>query len=508
MTSAGLTKPKKPSAGSQRASAPVIRKPHKYQRRGVEWLVSHGGAGIFAAPGAGKTAVTLKAFLAMKKAKLARRALVVATLRVSYKVWPVEAEAWKDSEWDEIRGLRITLLHGSKKELRLQNDDADIYVVNFDGLKWLLEEHYEDFRKLGIDTLVIDESTKVKHTNTKRFKILKPWLPTFKRRWILTGKPIPRSYLDLFGQIYVIDLGHSLGRFITHYRTMFFTSLDRFGWNWVLQKGAEEKIQAQIAPYIFQLEPGDYKEIPIVENVIRVDLPDAARKVYDELEEQLLTELEDGNVVTAISSGAASQKCSQVANGGLYHQANFADPTEKYLALSGRRTWTDLHEVKTDAVLDLVEELQGSPAMVVYEYHHDLARLKKIFPDAPYTGGKVPGINGWAPLNEKDPTVELWNDDRIPVLLVNAQSMAHGLNLQYGTARNILWHSVTYDRELYDQLNMRIARQGQTASSIFSHFIVATNTTDEAKIKALKKKGKVQDNFLSALREYAKEKGR
>lgn len=490
----------------------------------MEWLVTHGGAGIFAAPGAGKTAVTLRAFAALKQAKVARRALVLATLRVAYKVWPVEAGAWVGSEWDCIKNLEVCLLHGDKKDWRLKQD-ADIYVVNFDGLAWLFSDaiaaadaRYEvqlragvknprwelrikeakKFLTLGIDTLIVDESTKIKHPSTKRFKILKTVLSTFARRWILTGKPIPRSYMDLFGQIFCVDLGHALGRFITHYRSQFFTPIDRFGWNWALQKGAEERIQAAIAPYIFQLEPGDYKEIPIVENIVRVDLPEAARKIYDQLEEELLVQLDEEHVVTAVSSGVAAGKCAQVANGGLYHNA-----TE---LLGGPRTWTDLHEAKSEAVLELVEELQGSPAIIVYEFKHDLVRLKKLFPEAPYVGGAVPGVAGHAKLDERDPTVDRWNRDEIPILLAHAASLAHGLNLQYGTARNVIWHSITYDRELYDQLNMRLARQGQTASSVFAHFIVAVNTVDEPKMRALRKKGKVQDNFLAALREYAKER--
>jgi SNF2 family DNA or RNA helicase len=453
----------------------------------VEWLVSHGGAGIFAAPGAGKTAVTLKAFSVLKKNGVARRALVVATLRVAYKVWPVEAAEWAGSAWKDICDLKITLLHGSRKDYLL-NDDADIFVVNFDGLKWLLADNAAKFQMLDVDTLIIDESTKCKHTSTKRFKLLKPFLPKFARRWILTGKPIPRSYLDIFGQIYIVDLGYALGRFITHYRQKFFSPQDRFGWVWTLKAGAETLIQKAIAPYIFQLAPGDYKEIPVVENVVRVDLPDKARKIYDEMEEELIVQL-DNRVVTAASAGVASGKCSQIANGGIYHSQTEEGDWSK-------RTWTDLHEAKTEAVVEIIEELQGSPALVVYDYKHDLARLKRALNNAPHIGGGV------AP-KESDRLIDAWNRDEIPVLLVHGQSVAHGLNLQYGTARNVLWHSITYDREIFDQLNMRLARQGSKHESIFIHFIVATNTVDVPKMRALKKKGKQQDDFLASLKEYA-----
>ena len=458
--------------------------------------MSHGGAGIFAAPGAGKTAVTLRAFLALKQAKVAKRALVVATLRVAYKVWPSEPAEWAGSEWDNLKNLKICVLHGKQKDYLL-NEDADIFVINFDGLKWLLANHKKEFLKLKIDTLIIDESTKVKHPRTQRFKLLKYFLPTFSRRWILTGKPMPRSYLDLFGQIYVIDLGRALGHYITHYRTAYFFPVDANGWNWVLQKGAEERIQAAIAPYIFQLEPGDYKEIPVVENIIRVDLPEDARKVYDELEEHLITEIDD-DVISAVNNGVALGKCAQVANGGIYRERQTGFDEEGKPNWN-KRTWIDLHEAKTEAVVELVEELQGSPTFVVYDYKHDLARLKRALGNPPHIGG------GISP-KESDRLIDAWNRDELSVLLLNAQSVAHGLNFQYGTARNIIWHSITYDRELFDQLNMRLARQGSKYNSIFAHFIVATNTVDVPKMQALRQKGKRQDEFLLALKQYAKEK--
>jgi len=135
----------------------------------------------------------------------------------------------------------------------------------------------------------------------------------------------------------------------------------------------------------------------------------------------------------------------------------------------------------------------------VYDYKHDLARLKRALGNPPHIGG------GISP-KESDRLIDAWNRDELSVLLLNAQSVAHGLNFQYGTARNIIWHSITYDRELFDQLNMRLARQGSKYNSIFAHFIVATNTVDVPKMQALRQKGKRQDEFLLALKQYAKEK--
>lgn len=529
----GLAARKKQSVGSKKQSKPrstatsglegtSIRTPHGFQWRGAEFLVTHGGAGLFANPGTGKTAIVERAFKALKDAGTANRALVIAPLRVCHNVWPYEAAEWRGSEWDCLNDLKLTVLHGSQKD-KLLREDADIFVINPDGLQWLFSDaiaaaneryetalkngarqprwelRYKDAQKflaLGIDTLIVDESTKFKNHGTKRFKMMKVFLSTFKRRWIMTGTPNPRSYMDLWGQIYIIDCGAALGRYITHYRTKFFSPVDEMGWEWFLNHDADKEIQKLIAPYIFYLDANDYVKMPkIVENIIRIDLPEKARKTYDEMEEQFLTYLDAETPVTAVSSGSKAMKCAQIANGGLYHEKSIEDWN------LSKRTWTDIHEAKIDAVEDIIEELSGAPVMIVYDYKHDLARLLARFgKDTPYVGGGVS--------TKRSKEIEdAWNRSEIPILLVHPQAMGHGLNLQKGIAQNIIWHSMTYDLELYDQLNKRLARQGSQHDVVFVHQIIAVNTVDVAKARALKKKGESQKNFLKALKEYAIERG-
>ena len=309
----------------------------------------------------------------------------------------------------------------------------------------------------------------------------------------MTGSPTPNGYLGLFGQMYCVDLGRALGRYVTHYRMNYFYSTGYGGYTWLLQEGAEERIQRAIAPYTFRLDAKDYLELPeVVENVIRVELPSKARKLYDEMEEELIVEM-DKKVVTAASQGAARVKCSQIANGGLYHLPVDDD------ARTGKRTWTDLHTAKIEAVEELVAELQGSPALVVYEFEHDLARLQKAFPDAPHIGGKVNAAKSGELIRD-------WNLSKIPVLLVHPQTVSHGLNMQKGTAHTIIWHSLTDNFEYVEQLIKRLARQGSTQKRIFVHYIVARKTVDEAKLRNIKRKDRTQAGFLAALKEYVKER--
>ena len=435
----------------------------------------------------GKTSITLAAIKLLKREGILNRVLIVAPLRVCYSVWPSEVKKWADFEH-----LRVEVLHGSGKEKALKRD-ADIYLINPEGLDWLFREGR--FKILNPDTLVIDESSRFKNTQTRRFKDLKPNLGKFKRRWILTGTPVPNGMLDLFGQIYILDQGNALSPFITHYKNKFFDPYGFGGYSWSLKPGAEEQIYELVRPLTLRLEAGDYLELPeLVNSTIRIDLPESARKIYDDLEDLLIATITGDEVVTAMSAAAASMKCRQVANGGLYRQL------EDVPALDSDK-WVTIHDQKTEAVLELLEEIGGSPVIVTYEFHHDRERLlKALGKNTPFIGGGV------APKRSREIEAE-WNAGNLPVLLGQPQSIAHGLNLQE-SGYHFIWHSMTWNYEDYDQSIKRILRQGQRSKTVFNHHIIARDTVDEVLLRAMGFKKKNQNNFLDALKEYAKTKSR
>ncbi len=449
-------------------------------------------------PGLGKTSIALAACKILKRERVFRRALVIAPLRVCYRVWPREQQKWSD-----FNDLKVVVLHGPNKDWALEQD-ADLYVINPEGLPWLLTENR--FKRLAPDTLIVDESSKFKHTNTQRFKQIKPLLPTFKRRWILTGSPMPNGYLDLFGQIYIIDLGRALGQYITHYRFNYFYPTGYGGYTWVLKSGMDKLIQERIKPCTLRLDAEDYLDMPeIVENVIRVDLPEKAQKIYEAMEEEMFAMMDGGEEVTALNTAAASVKCRQIANGGIYHQAyglnlEQAIRFERHIAPEHlNRKWTNLHTAKVDALRELVEELHGSPLLVAYDFEHDLERLRKEF-------GKDVAVMGGGTTMRKTAAVEdAWNAGELPILLAQPQAMGHGLNLQ-GSGHHVCWHSLTWDFELYDQFVRRVRREGQKHASVYVHHIVARNTVDEAMLKAMRSKAKAQNSLLDALRDYRKGK--
>lgn len=467
---------------------PIPFSPHKYQEKAIEFLISRSHAGLFLAPGLGKTSITLASLQLLRKCGFAGRALIIAPLRPCYSVWPAEVK-----KWTQFSTLSVGILHGPHK-LKVLNTKHDIYVINPEGLRWL----FTTLRgNMPFDTLVVDESSKFKNTNTERFKTLKPYLPKFKRRYILTGSPTPNSLLDIFGQMFIIDLGKTLSPYITHFRSAFFNKRTFEVRHPNPQKAAEgEKLQVTdwyitpekadrlyqyIAPNVLRMSAEDHLDIPpLILNDIYIDLPPKARAVYEQFDKAMRLDFRAGRV-TAANAAIRGMKARQIANGGV-----FLDDAEK--------TWEDIHYLKAEAVRDLIEELEGEPALIGYEFKHDLARLKKTL------GLDTPHIGGGVKPKQSQEIIDRWNRGEIPCLLGQPSSMAHGLNMQE-SGDTVIYHSLVWNFEDYDQFIKRVHRQGKKRH-VTLHRIIARDTVDEAVVAGLSRKDATQSSLFDAIKEY------
>jgi SNF2 family DNA or RNA helicase len=455
--------------------------PHSYQETGIKLLLGQGAAALFLDPGLGKTTICLASFKILKKLDYAKKMLVVAPLRPCYKVWPEEIK-----KWAEFRGLTYTILHGKDKQKNLESD-VDFYIINPEGLAWLFAPN--QLKRPQFDILCIDESSKFKNSTTQRFKLLKPLLPSFARRWILTGTPVPNGLTDLFGQIYILDMGASLGRYITHYRREFFDQSGYGGYDYIPKSDAFARIVERIKPLVLQLSAEDHLNMPemICQNIV-VDLPSETMKLYKQIEDAFYAEM-DGIAgtarIVAANAAVAGGKCRQIANGAVYSSLDTDIP--------GRVNYSIIHEEKLDALEDLIEQLGGKPLLVLYEFQHDRERILKRFPGAEVLGS---GIS----MKRTDDIIDRFNAGKIQLLLGHPDSMGHGLNLQ-GSCHHVCWFGITWNLDFHDQANARVYRQGQRADSVFIYYLVASGTLDEKVLKVLTAKDRTQQSLLNALGE-------
>jgi SNF2 family DNA or RNA helicase len=459
--------------------------PHKYQLKAAKFLVERGGAGLLLDPGLGKTSITLAAWQTLHAEGVSHGALILAPLRPAQQVWPEEINGWAD-----FASIDYVVLHGKDKE-RLVSEKHAVYIINYEGLKWLVESGHLTrlLKQCHIDTLVLDELSKMKNTASKRFKMLKPFLPKFARRWGLTGSPASNGLMDIFGQIYALDCGRSLGPYITHYRQQYF--VPKGDYDWRIREGAESEIYERVKPVVLRMAGEDYLDLPVIMNHIhKIDLPPAARKLYKIMEDELLADMDAGRVVAA-NEAVASGKCRQIASGALYLPKH--DPVTGAPLGGG---WELVHDAKLDALEDLLDELQGQPMLCGYEFKHDIERIvARLGPKTPWIGGGV---------NVKVATQHIadWNANQLPVLFGHPASIGHGLNAQKGNAAHVGFFTVPWDFELYDQFIRRVRRQGNKAQHVHVHHFVARGTIEEARvIVALRQKDRTQQKFFEALRD-------
>jgi SNF2 family DNA or RNA helicase len=447
--------------------------PHDYQQLGIDFLKEAGCGSLWLSPGLGKTSICLATQLEFMEHD-DRPMLVIAPLRPAKEVWPRELRKWLN-----FNHLTYTVLHGPEKDYRFRHMmSRNVVIINYDGLPWLMKK-LGDKRPFG--TIVGDESTNIKSGLTQRFKNVSVLTNKTSRIWLLTGSPSAKSLQDHYNPQLIVDKGLTFGKYITKFRMTYYTNPAPYIWN--LVPGGEEMIYNALSNSVLRLDAIDHLDMPeLIENDVFVELPEDIRKVYDAMEDNCIAEVDSGQM-SAVNAGVASMKLQQIANGGVY-----LDNEDPNVA----RITQHLHNEKTEAALEIVEDLDGKGVIIAYHYKHDLERLRKAFPKAPVLGS---GLKE----QELSNVIDGWNAGKHEVLLAHAQSAGHGLNLQeFGEA--VIWYNITPSRELYDQLNARIWRQGQRAKTVVIHRIIAVDTVDQDRIAELKNRGMTQEELFQAMK--------
>lgn len=439
--------------------------PHNYQTTATQYIIDHDEAAIFLGMGLGKSVITLTAiWQLMLDYFTIHRVLVVAPLRVARDTWPAEV-----AKWDHLEGLTVAVAVGTKRDrLNALAASAMVTVINRENIPWLVNQ-------LGgswpFDMVIIDELSSFKNHRAKRFTALVKMRPHVKR-WVgLTGTPAANGLMDVWAQFRLLDGGQRLGRFITRYRERWFVPDKRNGMQVFTYKpraGAEDEIYGVIGDMTLSMRTTDHLQLPeLTVTTMSVVLEPKERRVYEQLKSDLVLDL-DGATIDAANAAALSGKLLQLASGAIY---------------TSDGQWTAAHDRKLDALEDLVEAANGSPLLAAYWFAHDRERITARFPQAREL--------------KTSAEIEAWNKGEITLGLIHPASAGHGLNLQSG-GHLLVWFSLTWSLELYQQTNARLYRQGQLEPVTITH-LVAEGTLDEAVLKALDTKDATQAALIDAV---------
>lgn len=439
-------------------------RPHDYQTYAKDFVLGHPYCGLILDMGLGKSVITLTALwdLILDSFDLSR-VLVVAPKRVAEDTWPREIE-----KWEHLKGLTYSLVLGSEKQRRaaLQRR-AFLYIINRENIAWLVEN-----TRWRFDALVIDELSSFKSSKAQRFRALKKVRPLCHRVIGLTGTPAPNTLIDLWPQIYLLDMGKRLGRFVTHFRERFFLPDKRSSYaifSYKLRDGAEQQIYDLISDICVSMRAIDHLQMPaLIANRVIVRLSKSEHVLYNTLKRDMFLAL-NNNEIDAVNAAALSGKLCQLANGAIYAADSHA---------------VRFHDRKLDALEDLIEGANGKPVLVAYWFKHDLDRIRERF-----TVREI----------RESRDIADWNAGRIPIAVIHPASAGHGLNLQSG-GNTLIWFGLTWSLELYQQTNARLWRQGQKADTVVIHHIVAEGTIDEQVLDALERKETTQTALMNAVK--------
>ena len=449
----------------------MIFRPYEYQQAAIRWILKNPRCGLLLDMGLGKSVITLTAVQQLMDYCEVSRTLVVAPKKVAETTWTAEAE-----KWEHLKGLRVVKVMGTKKQRKLAlASKADVYVIGRDSFVWLVGLYGGN---LPFDVLVIDELTSFKSSKSNRFKAMRMATPTVSRVIGLTGTPAPNGLIDLWAQMYCIDMGERLGKSVTKYRETYF---ETHKWNNIIvrcdvKKGCEEVIRAKIADICLSMQAKDYLQLPdMITHTEKVGLSSKTMAAYTKFEKEKVLEFQEEHTgeasnILANSAAGLMNKLSQFANGAIYDED---------------RNVHEVHDEKLDRLAEIIEAANGSSVLVFYQFKHDIDRIAKKL-----KGYRVKVYQGEAELKE-------WNAGKIDVLLAHPASTAFGLNMQEG-GHYIVWYGTGWNLELYQQANARLHRQGQQ-HPVTVYQLICTGTVDERAAAALESKKGVQQGLLDSL---------
>lgn len=455
---------------------------HGYQQKAVNFQCTHPNSMLWLDMGLGKTVITLTSLAHLIRTSFLRGVIIVAPIRVIRLVWRQEA-----AKWEHTKDLKFSMVTGTKDQrTRALLRPADIYLVNYENLGWLAETLQTYFVKkdklLPFNGVVWDEISKCKNSATNRVKAVKKILDKFDWTTGLTGTPASNGYKDLHGQFLVVDKGQRLGVSKTQFKTRFYRKIGPY--KEVPYEDTEDTIKKLIGDITLEMSAEDYNPLPdLLVNNIEIEMPDNLRARYEKMEKEFFLVLDSGKEVEAFNQAALTNKCLQFSNGAMY-------------PVAGMPLWEPVHDLKLEALEDIVDEANGSPILCAYAYRSDAQRIMEKFKH-------LDPINLTECKSESSLTnaMHRWKTGDCALMIGHPASMGHGIDGLQNNGHILVWYGLNWSLDLYEQFNARVRRQGQGVP-VICHRIMCQATLDQAQAMALDEKATTQAGLRNAVKQY------
>lgn len=517
----------------------------QHQREGVKFLDSHDGiAALLYDPGVGKTGTTLAWIDSQARAHGEFRVLVVAPLSAA-DTWVFQPEMFMDSvvkarmlqgstadilarmekarDWAKVPDAPIHLDHVGKH----LNQRVTILSMSAGSLSRYCDERTKTIRVLRAvrkyqpHLIVVDESHIIKSANSNVSKALYQMGQLVPHRIILTGTVNPLSILDCYGQwrflapwTFSDSYGKkftrdplsmtnkqaasirpwSWGRFVDRYSVKGGYAGKGFGG---YRKDKESEIKDRIAERSHVVRKADALDLPPFRDVdVHVQLSPKELAAYQEMAEELLLQLENGELLEAVNPLAKMMKLRQIA-------AGFVRDTENdeihVIGDSMRQTVKDLTETTLDAEHRLV-------VFGYFRYECELLAkmLKRKKINVHTVTGSVKAKDRLAIRRAfADVSGNLDRDNKKRTILVAQQrTMSLSVN-ELVVAQNAVFASQSEQRVDYVQSRDRLYRNGQLLPVTFWNCFTP-GLIGEIMIDRHKHNGNMEKAVLEHIRSYGR----
>lgn len=448
--------------------------PFLVQRLTARMLTENPRAYVLNDMGTGKTATALWAWHFLYKQGVVGKLLVVCPLSTLRFTWAKEI-------FEILPGIRVEVLGGKSmskaQRLAALARDADIYLINHDGLKVIMSNIAT---RPDIDALVLDELAVYRNDNA-RSKTVRKFAGRFKVVWGLTGSPMPNEPTDVWAQCMIVD-PRRVPKFRTHARDQLMTRSSFNMYEWQPKSDAVERAFSWMQPSC-RYKLSDVTELPdVVYRDNEVELSDEQKETYKRVATAMVALVREKQI-TALNAGAMMNKLLQIAGGWVYTKnPEFVrlDPTPRVLAMS-----------------DVIESTDRK-VLIAVPYRHMMEGLSAILS---LKGVNIDHAMVHGDTKDRDTIFHLFqNTPKYKVLLCDPRTVKHGLTLT--AADTAIWYIPISSFDTYTQFNARITRIGQKHKQQVIHLFATP--VEKRVYKMLRNKEDVQAAFLDLI-EHATE---
>lgn len=391
----------------------------------------------------GKTPLSLSIIYDDLKANPSHKWLVVCPLILIDNAWLEDAKTF-------FPGIKTVSCHATTPKKRAEKlaQSASIYITNVESFA----KYKEDFEKIGFHGCIVDESSTMKSHKSKTSEALVDFAQKMKRFYLLSGTPAPNGEWEYYKQLQAIDF-YGVQESYTQFKNYFFTDISHNS-NYeklVVRPDRKDELHAMIKKYSLYVDKEDVLTTPgRTFHEVEFELPDALKKQYNQMKNDLCIELnvEDGVKITAPSAAAKLNKLNQITSGFIMDTKAIKE--NKFYADSNLSEWYLLDDFRFKKLQDLLESsnIRDKQVLIWANYRKEFELIQSLL------GERCRCIYGGTTIAEKNESIQLFKSGKIQYLIANPASADKGLTLT--NAHISIYFSLNWSYELFKQSMERI----------------------------------------------------